>query len=289
MSLPNKGRSKATPWWLSGPALLLFAALLVVPLVLTAVLSFNVYDPVTGPKAGEFTLEHYALIFTDSYYYGIFWRTFWISGLVALICVAIGTPEAYVLSRMRNPWRSVLLLVVLAPLLVSVVVRAFAWSMLLGPEGLVNGLLGLVGIGPIKMLYTETAVVIALVHVMLPFMVIPVWTSLQKLDPGVENAALSLKASPFTTLRRIVLPQVMPGILSGSLIVFGLSASSFAIPGLLGGRRLKMVATVVYDEYLHELNWPLGAAVALVLLVANLVVMLSYNRLVEGRYKKSLG
>ncbi|MBC7394328.1 ABC transporter permease [Variovorax sp. RTB1] len=289
MSLPNNGRSKATPWWLSGPALLLFAALLMVPLVLTAVLSFNVYDPVTGPKAGEFTLEHYALIFTDSYYYGIFWRTFWISGLVALICVAIGTPEAYVLSRMRNPWRSILLLVVLAPLLVSVVVRAFGWSMLLGPEGLVNGLLGLVGIGPIKMLYTETAVVIALVHVMLPFMVIPVWTSLQKLDPGVENAALSLKASPFTTLRRIVLPQVMPGILSGSLIVFGLSASSFAIPGLLGGRRLKMVATVVYDEYLHELNWPLGAAVALVLLVANLVVMLSYNRLVEGRYKKSLG
>lgn len=280
---------KSTPWWLSGPALLLFASLLLVPLALTAVLSFNVYDPVTGPKAGEFTLAHYAAVFTDAYYGGIFWRTFWISGLVALICVVVGAPEAYVLSRMRNPWRSILLLVVLAPLLVSVVVRAFGWSMLLGPEGLVNGTLGLVGLGPVKILYTETAVVIALVHVMLPFMVIPVWTSLQKLDPGVENAALSLKASPFTTLRRIVLPQVMPGILSGSLIVFGLSASSFAIPGLLGGRRLKMVATVVYDEYLHELNWPLGAAIALTLLVANLVVMLSYNRLVEGRYKRSLG
>jgi putative spermidine/putrescine transport system permease protein len=228
-------------------------------------------------------------VFTDSYYHGIFWRTFWISALVTLICVVIGAPEAYVLSRMRNPWRSILLLVVLAPLLVSVVVRAFGWSMLLGPEGAVNSLLGLVGIGPVKMLYTEIAVIVALVHVMLPFMVIPVWTSLQKLDPGVENAALSLKASPFTTLRRIVLPQVMPGILSGSLIVFGLAASSFAIPGLLGGRRLKMVATVVYDEYLSELNWPLGAAIALTLLAANLIVMLSYNRLVEGRYKKALG
>ena len=280
---------KSTPWWLSAPALVLFTVLLLVPLLLTAVLSFNVYDPALGVKSGEFTLEHYIHLFTDSYYYGIFWRTFWISALVALICVLIGTPEAYVLSRMRNPWRSILLLVVLAPLLVSVVVRAFGWSMLLGPEGLVNGLLGLVGLGPVKILYTETAVVIALVHVMLPFMVIPVWTSLQKLDAGVENAALSLGATPFTTLRRIVLPQVMPGILSGSLIVFGLAASSFAIPGLLGGRRLKMVATVVYDEYLHELNWPLGAAVALVLLVANLVVMLSYNRLIEGRYKKSLG
>lgn len=281
--------SKATPWWLSGPALALFAALLLVPLALTAVLSFNVYDPVTGPKSGEFTLEHYRLVFTDTYYHGIFWRTFRISALVALICVLVGAPEAYVLSRMRNPWRSILLLVVLAPLLVSVVVRAFGWSMLLGPEGLVNGVLGAVGVGPLKLLYTETAIVVALVHVMLPFMVIPVWTSLQKLDAGVENAALSLGAVPFTTLRRIVLPQVMPGILSGSLIVFGLSASSFAIPGLLGGRRLKMVATVVYDEYLHELNWPLGAAIALTLLVANLVVMLSYNRLVEGRYKKSLG
>lgn len=281
--------SKATPWWLSGSALVLFTALLLVPLLLTTVLSFNAYDPATGVKAGEFTLEHYAHVFTDDYYYGIFWRTFWISGLVTLICVAVGAPEAYILSRMGKPWRSILLLVVLAPLLVSVVVRAFGWSMLLGPEGLVNSGLKLVGLRPVRMLYTEVAVVVALAHVMLPFMVIPVWTSLQKLDPGVENAALSLRASPFTTLRRIVLPQVLPGILSGSLIVFGLSASAFAIPGLLGGRRLKMVATVVYDEYLHELNWPLGAAIALTLLVANLVVMLSYNRLVEGRYKKSLG
>jgi len=276
-------------WAMSTPAFVLFAVLLLTPMVLTAILSFNVYDPATGVKEAEFTLAHYAQVFTDDYYHAIFWRTFWISGLVTLICIAVGAPEAYVLSRMRNPWRSILLLVVLAPLLVSVVVRAFGWSMLLGPEGLVNGALGLVGIKPVKMLYTEIAVVIALVHVMLPFMVIPVWTSLQKLDPAVENAALSLNASPFTTLRRIVLPQVMPGVLSGSLIVFGLSASSFAIPGLLGGRRLKMVATVVYDEYLHELNWPLGAAVAFVLLVANLIVMLSYNRLVEGQYKKALG
>ena len=281
--------SKATPWYLSGAALLLFAGMLLGPLALTAILSFNVYDPNTGAVADQFTLDHYLHVLTDSYYLGIFWRTFWIAGLVSLICVLIGAPEAYILSRMGNPWRSILLLVVLAPLLVSVVVRAFGWSMLLGPQGLVNGTLQWLGLGPVKILYTEVAVVIALVHVMLPFMVIPVWTSLQKLDPGVEYAALSLGASPFTTLRRVVLPQVMPGILSGSLIVFGLSASSFAIPGLLGGRRLKMVATVVYDEYLHELNWPQGAAIALILLLANLVVMLSYNRLIEGRYKKALG
>ena len=281
-------RAVTTPWVLSAPALLLFGCLLLVPLGLTAVLSFNVFDYTTGVK-NEFTLAHYAAVLSDEYYYGIFWRTFWISGLTTLICLAIGAPEAYVLSRMGNPWRSIFLLVVLAPLLVSVVVRAFGWSMLLGPQGVINQALQAVGLGPVRVLYTEMAVIIALVHVMLPFMVIPVWTSLQKLDAGVEDAALSLSASPLTTLRRIVLPQVMPGILSGSLIVFGLSASAFAIPGLLGGRRLKMVSTVVYDEYLHELNWPLGAALALILLLANLVVMLSYNRVLERNYKKALG
>jgi putative spermidine/putrescine transport system permease protein len=278
----------ATPWALSAPALLLFACLLLVPLALTAVLSFNVFDHATGVK-NAYTLAHYAAVLTDEYYLGIFWRTFWIAGVTTLICLLIGAPEAYVLSRMGNPWRSIFLLVVLAPLLVSVVVRAFGWSMLLGPQGVINHALQAMGLGPVRILYTEAAVVIALVHVMLPFMVIPVWTSLQKLDPGVENAALSLSASHFTTLRRIVLPQVMPGILSGSLIVFGLSASAFAIPGLLGGRRLKMVSTVVYDEYLHELNWPLGAALALILLLTNLLVMLSYNRVLEGRYKKAMG
>ena len=278
----------ATPWALSAPAVTLFVCLLLIPLGLTAILSFNAFDHATGVK-NEFTLAHYAAVLGDEYYYGIFWRTFWIAGLTTLICLAIGAPEAYVLSRMGNPWRSIVLLVVLAPLLVSVVVRAFGWSMLLGPQGVINDIFRGVGLAPMRILYTETAVVIALVHVMLPFMVIPVWTSLQKLDAGVENAALSLGASQFTTLRRIVLPQVLPGVLSGSLIVFGLSASAFAIPGLLGGRRLKMVATVVYDEYLHELNWPLGATIALLLLLANLAVMLSYNRVVEGRYKKALG
>ena len=280
--------SARAPWLLSAPALLLFGCLLLVPLALTAVLSFQVFDYATGVKS-SFTLTHYIAVFTDDYYHAIFWRTFWISALVTLICVLVGAPEAYVLSRMDKPWRSILLLVVLAPLLVSVVVRAFGWSMLLGPEGLVNQLVRWSGLPTLKILYTEAAVIIALVHVMLPFMVIPVWTSLQKLDPGVEDAALSLQASHFTTLRRIIFPQVLPGVLSGSLIVFGLSASAFAKPGLLGGRRLKMVATVVYDEYLHELNWPLGAAIAFTLLLANLVVMLSYNRLLERSYKKSLG
>ncbi|MEN4750250.1 MULTISPECIES: ABC transporter permease [Pseudomonas] len=282
-------RDTGRGYLLSAPALALFFGLLVLPLALTLVLSFNVFDYEVGVKSGEWTLAQYANLLTDSYFYEIFLRTFWISALVTLLCVVIGVPEAYILSRMGTPWRSIFLILILTPLLISVVVRAFGWSLLLGADGLINQAIQALGGRPIKMLYTPFAVILALVHVMLPFMIIPVWTSLQKLDASAEQAALSLGATQAQVMRMVVLPQVMPGVLSGTLIVFGLSASSFAIPGLLGGRRLKMVATVVYDQYLSELNWPMGAAIAVALLLINLLVMLSWNRLVEGRYKKSLG
>lgn len=282
-----KPRTEGLPAILGSlPLTLLFLTLVLTPLALTLLLSFAQLDYNTGIQPG-YTLEHYLLVLTDSYFLEIFWRTFWIAGLTTLICVLIGAPEAYVLSRMRKPWRTLFLLVVLSPLLISLVVRAFGWSLLLGPNGPVGGAAQALGLG--SLLYTPTATIIGLVHVMLPFMVIPVWTSLQKLDPAVEQASYSLSASRAQTLWRVILPQTMPGILSGSLIVFGLSASSFAIPALLGGRRLKMVATIVYDEFLTELNWPLGAAIAVLLLVANLAIMLSYNRVVERSYRRSLG
>ncbi|AAZ34370.1 MULTISPECIES: ABC transporter permease [Pseudomonas] len=289
MSLLSEMRQGGRGYWLSAPALALYIGLLVLPLGLTLVLSFNVFDYQVGVKSDSYTLANYMAVVTDSYFYEIFLRTFWISALVTLLCVLIGVPEAYILSRMGTPWRSIFLILILTPLLISVVVRAFGWSLLLGADGLINQVIQFMGGRPVKLLYTPFAVVIALVHVMLPFMIIPVWTSLQKLDPTAEQAALSLGASQAKVMRLIVLPQVMPGVLSGSLIVFGLAASSFAIPGLLGGRRLKMVATVIYDQYLSELNWPMGATLAVALLLVNLLVMLSWNRMIEGRYKKTLG
>jgi putative spermidine/putrescine transport system permease protein len=268
------------------PVGLLFLTLVVTPLALTFALTFSPFDYNAGIQPG-YTLHHYAEVLTDSYFVGIFWRTLWISVVTTLICVLVGVPEAYILSRMRKPWRSIFLLAVLSPLLISLVVRAFGWSMLLGPSGLIGQAAQALGLGPL--LYTPTAIVIGLVHIMLPFMIIPVWTSLQKLDPSVEHAAYSLNASRAQTLWRVVLPQCMPGVLSGSLIVFGLSASSFAIPALLGGRRLKMVATIVYDEFLTELNWPLGATLAILLLVLNVIIMMAYNRVIERSYRRSLG
>ena len=120
--------------------------------------------------------------------------------------------------------------------------------------------------------------------VMMPFMVLSVWAALQRLDPQIENAAMSLGAGPVTIIRRIIMPQIMPGVLSGAIIVFSLSASAFATPAIIGGRRLKVAATLAYDEFLNTLNWPLGAAVASLLLLALVLITVGSNRLIERRY-----
>jgi putative spermidine/putrescine transport system permease protein len=155
-----------------------------------------------------------------------------------------------------------------------------------GQSGLVNKALMSAGVisAPIPFMFTETGVVVALAHVLMPFMVLSVWAALQRVDPQVENAALSLGAGQLTVIRRIILPQIMPGVLSGGIIVFSLSASAFATPAIIGGRRLKVAATLAYDEFLNTLNWPLGAAVAVLLLVALVLIVVASNALVERRY-----
>jgi putative spermidine/putrescine transport system permease protein len=274
-----------TPWLLAGPALLLFVGIVLIPIAMTVLLSFHDWGQYKGIET-VITLKNWREIATDSYFFEIFVRTFRIALLVTVIAVLIGAPEAYILNRMRAPWRGIFLVIVLGPLLISVVARTLGWALLLGSTGLINVTLVRLGIigTPVRFMFSETGVVIALVHVLVPFVVISVWASLQRLDPQVENAAISLGASGVTVLRRIVLPQVMPGILSGAIVVFALAASAFATPAIIGGRRLKVASTLAYDEFLNTLNWPLGAAVAVLLLIALVVIIVGSNRLVERRY-----
>ncbi|WP_448203959.1 ABC transporter permease [Azospirillum sp. sgz302134] len=280
-------RPSPVPYLLSLPALALFAVLLLVPLAMTMLLSLNSFGFYTGIQ-DVWQFGNYIDVFTDSYFHEIFLRTFRIAVVVTLLSAVLGAPEAYILRRMTSPWRGICLLIVLGPLLISVVSRTLGWALLFGSTGLINQ--GLMAVGliatPIEFMYTETGVIIALTHVLVPFMVLSVWALLQRLDPQVENAALSLGAKPFTVLRRVVLPQVVPGILSGSIIVFALAASAFATPAIIGGRRLKVAATLAYDEFLNTLNWPLGATVAILLLLANVVIIVGCNRLIERRYKQ---
>lgn len=213
-----------------------------------------------------------------------------ISVAVTALAAVLGTLEAYILSRMRQPWRGIFLLAALGPLLISIVARTLGWALLFGSTGLANKALVAIGViaRPISFMYSETGVIIALTHVLVPYMVIAVWTSLQKIDPRVEDAAVSLGASAATVIRRIVVPQAIPGMLSGGVIVFALAASAFATPAIIGGRRLKVVPTVAYDQFLYTLDWPLGAALALVLLAFTVALTAAVNCYAERRYAEAL-
>jgi len=274
------------PWLLSAPALALFAAIVVVPLAMTFVLSFNDFSTMGGIKP-VFILRNWHDLFTDEYFREMFGRTIRVALWVTAICIVVGAPEAYILSRMSARWRGVFLFVILGPLLISVVARTLGWALLFGgATGVVNQALMRLHViaKPLPFMFTETGMVVALAHVLVPFMVLSVWAALQRLDPQVENAALSLGASQPTVLRRVVLPQAMPGVLSGAILVFSLAASAFATPAIIGGRRLKVASTLAYDEFLNTLNWPLGAAVAVLLLAGIAAIVFGANRLVERRY-----
>lgn len=283
-------RFDPVPFILSLPTALTLGIFLLVPLAATAILSLQAFSLYTGIES-VFNLDNYREIFSDDYFGEIFLRTARIAAFTTLLCVLIGAPEAVILMRMKAPWRGIFLLVALGPLLISVVSRTLGWALLFGSTGVINDALIALGIvdEPVRFMYTEYGVVIALAHVLLPFMIISVMTTLQRLNPMVESASYSLGASAFTTFRRVILPQVMPGIFAGSIIVFAMAASAFATPQIIGGRRLKVVATLVYDEYLFSLNWPLGAALALLLFAIIIVVAVGFNRLAEARFKRMYG
>jgi putative spermidine/putrescine transport system permease protein len=285
------GGKLRTPYLLSLPALLLFAAIVIVPLGMTVLLSFHDWGQYKGIEP-VLILKNWREVLTDSYFLEMFWRTFRIALLVTLLTALFGAPEAYILNRMKSPWRGIFLLVILGPLLISVVARTLGWALLFGGNsGLLNKALISMGLisAPLPFMFTETGMVVALAHVLMPYMVLAVWAALQRLDPQVENAAVALGAGPVTVLRRIVLPQVMPGILSGAIIVFALAASAFATPAIIGGRRLKVASTLAYDEFLNTLNWPLGAAVAVLLLLVLVLIVIGASRLVERRYAQVFG
>ena len=275
-------------WLMSGPALAFYLAVLAAPLLLTALLSLQQFDPATG-QGGPLSLARYAEVLGDPFFYGIFARTFGLAVTTTLVCLVLGVPEACILYRMAPRWRGMFLLVILAPMLIAVVIRTLGWALVFGPQGVLAKvwLLLAPGAEPPSLMYTMTGVTVALVHVLLPFMVVAVWAALQRGDPDTERAAVSLGASPATIMRRVVLPRIMPGIASGCVVVFSLAATAFATPSIIGGRRLKVVATAAQDEFLSTLDWPLGAAIAVLLLLANTAILLSYNRLVKRRFAES--
>ncbi len=279
-------RERLAAAWLAGPACLWLAFFFLVPLALVLRLSFYDFSPTSGivPDVG---LRNYVKVFTDPYYAGIFLRTLRISLLVTLFTLLLGYPEAYYLTRLRGRAKALLLVAILSPLVVSAVTRTFGWFVLLSATGPVNAAITALGLSarPLKLLYSETGIVIGLTHVLVPFMVLSIYAALQRRDPSLVRAASNLGAGPVRTFLEVTLPLSLPGVLAGSLVVFTLGTSAFVTPAILGGTRVRVVAYLAYEEFLFSLNWPFGAAAALVLVAFTMLLVVGWQRWIErGRW-----
>lgn len=262
------------------PVTVLYVVFLIVPYAMLLRLSLfrfssmQLYIP-------ELTLTNYVTVMTDPFYLLLMARTVGLGLLVTVISLVLGYPLALKIVRSGPTMKSALIAVALSPLLINLVVRTYAWLVLLGDTGLVNNwlrALGLIG-APLPLSGNMVSVVIGLVHISLPLMALSLIGVLERIDRALEDAADSLGASRGRILRRIILPLSLPGAAAGSLLVFTFAISAFVTPALLGGNRVSTISTLIYEKFTFSANWPVGATLVVVLLVINIGIVALHGRL----------
>ena len=274
------------PFVLIAPAAALIGVFLIVPYLNIIVVSLRAPAQST-PYGVGFSAQSYVRFFSDNYYLSALAQTLWLGALTTIVCLVLGFPVALQIARSTARWRAVLYGLVLSPLLIGIVVRSFGWTILLGNNGVINRGLREMGLirAPLPLMYNAFGVVVALAHVFLPFMILPILSALQLVDPALPNAARSLGASRATVFRRIVLPLALPGVQSGVILVFVLAVSAYVTPMLVGGMRVKTMAMIVVDTLLDQFQWPLGSALALMLSLATAAAVLVFASLTRIRWK----
>lgn len=255
-----------------------------VPLGSLFSLSFHDVNPGRANEvAPGFSLVNYQRFLFDPYYLGILWRTVKVSLITTAVCLVAGYPIAWALNVARPRTAALILLIFLAPLLISTVVRSFAWMVLLAPNGVVNTWLvkrGLVSV-PLRLMWNEFGIVVGLVHVFLSLMILSIYTRLTQIDARLLLAARNLGASGFRSFREITLPLSVPGVLAGVILVFSISASTFITPALLGGTRSRVIAFLIYEQNLVLLNWSFGAAISFIMLLVTLGITFALSAFLQ--------
>ncbi len=256
------------------PALAVLAVLFVYPLL--GIVDRSVYK-------GGYTLAAYRQVFGVPVYLQVLVATFKVSALVTAVCLALGYPLAYALATRRPRTAQLLMIIVVLPFFTSIIVRTYAWMVLLGRNGIVNQYVIALGLTdkPLSLLYNQAGVVIGMTYVLLPYMVLTVYSVMRGIDPGLVRAAHSLGASRFQAFRRVFLPLSLPGIAGGTLLVFILSLGFFITPALMGGPGDIMIAMLIEREVEITLNWSFASALAVVLLALTLMGFAGYNRIVR--------
>jgi spermidine/putrescine transport system permease protein len=266
-------------WLLLSPLLLWALAFVIAPAVIMLVYSFARRGTLGGVVLG-FTLENYAGVL-DPVYLQIVIRSILYAALTTLLCLAMGYPVAYLIGRSDERWRNLLLMAVMVPFWTSFLIRTYAWVTILKSQGLLNSLLMQFQLisEPLEMLYTPGAVVLGLVYTFLPFMILPIYSSVEKLDGALIEAALDLGAGPLRAFSRVIVPLTSPGIAAGVLLVFVPALGIYAVNDILGGGRVDMIGNIIENQFKgNARNWPFGAALGTTLLIGFGLIYWLVNR-----------
>ena len=256
---------------------------IVLPLILVVIMSFN---GAGNMNMGDyrFSTEQFARFF-QPLYLRILWRSVVLATLSTAACLLVGYPAAYVISSTKPKTSSMLILLFVIPMWMNFLLRTYAWITLLGRNGVLNKAFHLIGLGPFDMMYNQGAILMGMIYNFLPFMVLPIYTILQKMDRSYLEAAQDLGASPATAFLKVTLPLSLPGIYSGILMCFIPALSTFVISSLLGGNKYYLVGNIIEQQFRLTGNWAFGSAIAVVLIVI-LIVMLFVFRLVGEKRPK---
>jgi putative spermidine/putrescine transport system permease protein len=276
----TRDRYRLSVWhYVIAPPLALLAAIFALPMADLMSVSFHQMSS-PGQIDRAFTLANYKVFLTDPFFLSILLRTGELGLIVVGCSLIIAYPVAYYLARANSRWRSLVLFLVISPLLVSAIVRNIGWYPILSDSGLVNSLLLRLGLisSPVQMISNFTGVVIGLLHALLPFMILTLTTVLQRIERELEEAAANLGAGPIRVFWHVLLPLSLPGVVSGSLLVFTMAISAYTTPAILGGNRVLVMATYIAQQFRTVLDYPSGATAAAILLVCASLLMLLVSK-----------
>ncbi|CAD5953010.1 MULTISPECIES: ABC transporter permease [Planktothrix] len=260
------------------PATIWLLIFFIIPLITVLVYSFlerGTYGGVTW----EFTLKNYQRLANDLYL-NIFWRSLGLASLTTLICLIIGYPLAFFIATSSTRWRNLLLFLVIIPFWTNFLVRTYAWMIILRSEGMINTMLQSLNLiqEPLNLLFTPFAVIVGLIYGYLPFMILPLYATIERLNFSLVEAAQDLGANQIRTFFRIILPLTLPGIIAGSILVFIPALGAFITPDILGGAKTVMVGNLIQNQFLQARDWPFGSALSMGLMVLVLIPVMIYFR-----------
>lgn len=249
------------------------ALFIIIPLIIVLFFSLTISD-VDGYK---FSFENFTRLLKSQYGL-IFFRSIKLAFLSTLLCLIVGYPVAYIISKMAPSKRNLIIMLFIVPMWMNFLLRTYAWLPILGKNGLINNILGHFGIGPLSLLYNDGTVLLGMVYNFLPFMVLPIYTVLSKMDESLIQAAEDLGANKFQIFKRIIIPLSIPGIMSGITMVFMPAVSTFVISSLLGGGKYMLLGNLIEQEFTTIGDWNFGSAISIIMMIVILISMAVMNK-----------